>query len=488
MQSRTLKTNIIYALGSAANSAALLLLVPFLINTLSPAEYGVWALCEIGIVLMIMVVLAGMDVGLMRQYWFLKDDLERRRLTGTVLIAVSTWGLMLVGGVAIALRVLNEYLFAAQIGLRIDTVILVLAIGCAEAIFNLLLTLARIREQATWFLALSVGRMVLFLAAAIVGAQFGGIDGALLGRLLAIIPAIGVALIWLRGHISPAFVRPQFRHLLRYGLPLLPASIASYVLLASDRFILERFSTLEAVGIYAFAYKVATILDVLVNRPFALDWAPRRFKIAANSDAQDKFAEALLLYLFVAVGFSLLILAATPTIYAWVAPQRYAQGMGTVAIILAAYLVYGLSWPLNVGIMLKDQTRYLPIVSWLAALVCLALNIWLIPQYGMFGAAWATLISYAVYTCGIGWTSLQLYPIKYARSSLIYIGLGALLGYGCLWMIGTLGSAPANLWPLLARLSCVLMVMIGVGYAVWIRGRSPDAIFGYKRTSAVNPE
>jgi O-antigen/teichoic acid export membrane protein len=437
---------------------------------------------------MIMIVLAGMDVGLMRQYWYLQDDLERRRLTGTVLIAVTAWGVLLVVGGAVALYVLREHSFVAQIGLPTNTAILVLAIGGTEAIFYLLLTLARIREQATRFLALSVGRMILFLGAAIVGARFGGVDGALLGRLLTIVPAIGVALIWLRGWISPAFVRTQFRPLLRYGLPLLPANIATYVLLASDRFILGRFSTLEIVGIYAFAYKVATSLDVLVNRPFALDWAPRRFKIAANPDPQQKFAEALLLYLFVAVSFSLLILAVTPTIYAWVAPPSYFQGMGTVAILLAAYLVYGLSWPLNVGIMLKDQTRYLPIVSWLAALVCLALNLWLIPRFGMFGAAWATLIGYVVYTCGIGWTSLHLYPIRYARRSLTVIGLGALLGYASLWMIDTLGSVPADLWSLIARVSSVLAVMAGVGYVVWIRGRSPLAILGYKAASPVNSE
>jgi O-antigen/teichoic acid export membrane protein len=56
------KANLIYALGSAANSAALFLLVPYLVNVLTPEEYGVWALLEIAIQFLNMLTLAGLEV------------------------------------------------------------------------------------------------------------------------------------------------------------------------------------------------------------------------------------------------------------------------------------------------------------------------------------------------------------------------------------------------------------------------------------------
>jgi O-antigen/teichoic acid export membrane protein len=488
MWSRILKANVAYAVGSAANSATLLLLVPFFVNNLSPAEYGTWVLCEIGIVLMIMVILAGMDVGLMREYWFLQDDLERRRLTGTVLTAVSVWGIGMIAVLGVALWFLQGQPIITRMGLHSNTLVLVLAIGCAEAIFNLLLTLLRIREQVGRFLALSIGRMLLFVVAAIAGVQLGGgMNGALTGRLLAGMLGIGVAIIWARDSISPTFVLPQFRRVLRYGMPLLPASLASYVLFASDRFVLERFSTLEIVGIYSLAYKIATTLDVLVIRPFALDWAPRRFKIATQPGADRKYAEILVLYLFVAVVFALLVIATTPTIYAWIAPARYAEGMGTVAIILAAYLIYGLSYPLNVGIMLKDRTGYVPIISWIAAIVCMALNLWLIPRYTIFGAAWATLASYVVYAGGIGWMSLRLYPIRYSPYALVLIGMGLLLGYGGVWEIERMWATSAEVLPMLIKVAWVLLVFAGIGYLLWGGGK-PLSSFGHRHAPAVSSE
>jgi O-antigen/teichoic acid export membrane protein len=372
-------------------------------------------------------------------------------------------------------------------GLNGGLLALVLAVGCTEAIFNIMLTLFRIREQVERFLVVSIGRMVLFLAAGVVGVRLGGVNGALTGRLLAGVIGSAAGIFWARNTITLAFVRPQFARVLRYGLPLLPASLASYVLFASDRFVLGRFSTLEIVGIYSFAYKIATTLDVLVNRPFALDWAPRRFKIAAQAGSERKYDEALVLYCFAAVGFALLILAVTPIIYAWLAPARYAAGMGTVVIILAAYLIYGLGYPLNVGIMLKDRTGYLPAITWLAAIVCIALNLWLIPRFTMFGAAWATLLAYIVWTSAIGWMSLRLYPIRYSWRALALIGLGALLGYGGLWEVGQIWPTSFELLPSLVKVTWVLLLFVGIGYLLWGSGKLLSSL-GPEPAPAVSSE
>src|SRR3972149_7284820 len=92
---RLIKTNFIYAIGSSANSAALFLLIPYLVNALSPAEYGAWAIIEIMIMFVSMMILAGMDIGLMRECWYLGDEEERQRLAGTGISAVCLLGLFL---------------------------------------------------------------------------------------------------------------------------------------------------------------------------------------------------------------------------------------------------------------------------------------------------------------------------------------------------------------------------------------------------------
>jgi O-antigen/teichoic acid export membrane protein len=438
MWHRLFKANLIYALGSAFNSAALFLLAPYLVNVLTPEEYGVWALLEIAIQFLNMLTLAGLEVGLMREYWFLADGEERTRLAGSVLFTVTLWGGVLFT-IGIALVLISGTLSFPGAP---RALIWALGISWVEAVFSIFLTLFRIQEQAIRYVVLSVGRMVLSMGMAIRFVQSGyGLSGALLGRLsgtlLMLIPAIILGFRYVSPHIDRKLLIP----VIRYGLPLFPTNLASYVLFASDRYVLQHFATLEAVAVYTFAYKLATVLDVLITRPFAIDWAPRRFKIATQRDAPSQYARILLFYLWAAVTFSLLIIALTPLFYRWLAPQEYWPGMKVVPVILLAYIIYGLSYPLNIGIMLKDRTLYLPMIGWIAAVICLGLNFWWIPIFGMWGAAWATVVAYGVWTAGVTLISLKLYHVNYSiRAIILLLGAG-LIGYRGLWLLDTFISS-----------------------------------------------
>lgn len=474
-QAYLVKTNLIYTFGSAANSAALFLLIPFLINALAPEEYGAWSIFEVAVLLLNMVMLSGLEVGLMREYWFLTDDEKRAQLTGSVLLAIILWGGVLFAGGALFLTTSGVHFSLPGAPL---TLIEVLAIAWLEAIFTLYLTLFRIREQALTYVLLSVGRMVLFMGLSIGLVYAGyGLAGALLGRLGGTAFMLSVAIVLGIHRISLGLDIAILKRVIRYGFPLLPTNLASYILLASDRYILQSVANLETVAIYTFAYKIAATLDVLVTRPFALDWAPRRFKIAMENDPPRRYAQALLFYLWVAVSFSLCVIALTPAFYRWVAPYEYWSGMRLVPVILLAYLIYGLSYPLNVGIMLKDHTQYLPAISWAAAAVCLGLNFWWIPRYGMTGAAWATVIAYGFWTGGITWVSLQLYPVHYPLWQIGGILVASIVSYAGLWVSDGAVLSNVDFLSIAAlRLIWVVGVMLACGGLVYYLGRSGNRV------------
>lgn len=465
MWPRILKANAAYALGSAANGAALIVLVPLLVKRFSVAEYGLWSLFEVGILLLNMLLLAGTDVGLMREYWFDETPTRRRALAGTVLLGVAFWGAALGVVCAAASFWLREYWGLPLLQAS------ALACGTAlcEALFAVLLTLLRIREQALRYVLLASGRMLAFVGFAVVAVVLGGgVRAALAARLLAAIVGVVLALLWTRDALQWTFDRPAWLRVLHYGLPLLPANLAGYVLLASDRYFLERFASLELVACYAFAYKIAAVLDMFVTRPFALDWAPRRFRIASEPAPAAKYNAALLLYVFASSAVALAVWALTPAVYRWLAPPEYAQGQGLVPLLLAAYVISGLSVPLNVGIMLKDQTRKLPPIQWAAATVCTLLNLTLIPRFGMWGAAWATLIAYLLSTAGIAWLSARLYPISYAWGWLL--GLCAMLAAGVFGMLCVDDWLPRAAWSFgwLFKLFWVAALCALVGRRLWL--------------------
>ncbi len=456
--------SLVYAIGNTANSAALFLLIPFLINSLSLAEYGVWSIFEVTISLLNILTLAGLEVGLMREYWFQDNEHQRARLVGSTLITVSSIGTAItLIGTGIVLGGFDLDLPEAPLSL-----LLVLIIGWSDAIFTIFLTLFRIREQPATFVTLSVGRMTLFVTLAIGLVVSGfGLTGALAGRLLATVVLIGVGLIFGWPWIVWQADLSQIRRIVSYGLPLLPTNLAAYLLFAVDRYTMQGFLSLEDIAIYTFSYKIAAVLDVLITRSFALDWAPRRFKIATQPNPAQKYVQILLIYLWVAIGFALVIIALTPLLYALIAPRSYWPAMDLVPIILLAYIIYGLSYPLNIGIMLKDRTRDLPVIGWLTTLCCLGLCIWWIPAFGMIGAAWATVVSYTIWTSLITFRSLRLYPVTYPWALIGgMIGVGVIT-YGGLWLSSSQWGMATDVGAITLRLGWVLTMIGGLGVWLW---------------------
>lgn len=454
----------LYAIGNSANSVALLVIIPYLINKLTTTEYGAWTIFDISIYFLNLIILAGIDIGLMREYWFLSDEAKRAQLVGSTLIIVGTIGATIVaGGTSITMiSGVNFGLAGAPY-----TIYIALVLAWSEALFTILLTLFRIREQVFTFIGLAFGRLLLFAILLLGFIESGwGMIGALGARLLASLLILGISFVLGWRWISWHFDHAKIRRIVSYGLPMLPANVAAYVLLAADRYFIQVFLSLEAVAIYSFAYKIATVVDILITRPFATDWAPRRFKIATQPKPELHYTQALLFYLWFMIGGSLALTALTPLLYSLLAPPAYWSAMDIVPVILLAYIIYGLSYPLNIGIMLKDRTRDLPLIGWIAAACCLGLYIWWIPSFGIVGAAWATVAAYTIWTGLIALDSFRLYPLPYPWTVIGSILCVGAITYGGLWI-------SAQWWPTThllivgLQLSWVVILMGGCGF--WLR-------------------
>lgn len=463
------RTHLAYAVGGVANSFALFLLIPYLVLRLSPSEYGVWSLFEVMALLITMVALGGQDVGLLRSYWGEASD-PPRPLIGTVLIGAIAINLLisLTGILLIYYPPLFDWLIRTfPIEVTPYLLLLVLSIGVMEGMFHLLLAVLRVREAAISYASLSFGRMVLFLVLAIGWVESGGnLEGALTGRLIAAIIGVVVGFIIIWPHFDWVWQRRIWVRVIRFGLPLLPTHIATYILLAADRYVLTAFTSSATVAAYSFMYKLATTVDIVIIRPFALDWAQRRYAIAARPDAHDGFNRALLLFLWVSFAFSLLVFSGTHLVYEWLNNPVYFSGMAYVPIILLGFIVYGLSYPLNIGMILKERTEWLPPLSWLSAIVCLGLNFWWVPLFGMAGAAWATLVSYAVFSIGYAIGSQYLYPIRYPWMDITKIVVVAIIAGAGIYGIDTF--LPDAIWlGTIFKILWVLLSMGGVGYALF---------------------
>ena len=106
-----------------------------------------------------------------------------------------------------------------------------------------------------------------------------------------------------------------------------------------------------------------------------------------------------------------------------------------------AYVLHGAFLLGSIGIGIEKRAGYYPLVTALSAAANIAANFVLIPPFGMLGAAWATVIAYAV-MAGSGFAfSRRLYPIPFEWPRLARIVGTALVCFAVSRL------APAALWP-----------------------------------------
>jgi O-antigen/teichoic acid export membrane protein len=109
--------------------------------------------------------------------------------------------------------------------------------------------------------------------------------------------------------------------------------------------------------------------------------------------------------------------------------SKYWGGLEIVPIILFAYLLYGIYINLMAGIYIEKKTKYLPLITGVAAFINIICNFLLIPSFDLMGAAIATLISYFVMMAGIYYYSQKYYKINYEVKKILIILFTAVAAY-----------------------------------------------------------
>ncbi len=186
-----------------------------------------------------------------------------------------------------------------------------------------------------------------------------------------------------------------------YGFPVSAAMIMALVLATGDRFLIAWFLDEASVGAYHAAYSLSNrTLDVMflwlgaAGAPALVMALERGGREAMTAAAREQFSTILLVTLPAAAG---LALVARPLAEVMVGEGlRDAAAQVTPWIALAALFAGLTTHYLLQAFTLGQRTKLLLAASAVPVVAGLALNIVLIPRFGLVGAAWATTATYAL--------------------------------------------------------------------------------------------
>jgi O-antigen/teichoic acid export membrane protein len=205
------------------------------------------------------------------------------------------------------------------------------------------------------------------------------------------------------------------RDLRRFGVPYQITTAAAFILTFGDRFFLAHYRGPAEVGLYGIAYQFGFLLYMLGGDPFLTAWAPQRFEMVSHSreERDESYARGFLY-------FNLLLMTAAIGIVVFVRPaigmlttSDYHSAALLVPTIVAAYVFQSWGNAVKFGIDVAERTTLYTAASWIATAVVLVGYAVLIPPYGGFGAAVATLVAFAVRFAFTFYWSQKVWPVTY---------------------------------------------------------------------------
>jgi O-antigen/teichoic acid export membrane protein len=187
---------------------------------------------------------------------------------------------------------------------------------------------------------------------------------------------------------------PEFA---RLGGPLVLSAVSYFVIHFSDRVFLNHAVSRDASGRYWLAYNFAMLLSILVGDSFAKAWNVSFYRYAEDPGWRTRFARVARWLVLVLGTAAVAIALFGDDALRIMVPPAYRAPTLLIAILVFGYVFREVGdFFLNL-MMLDRRSGTIGRLAAASAVLNLALNLWLIPSHGLYGAALATLLTWGAY-------------------------------------------------------------------------------------------
>jgi len=430
---------VIYGGGRALQKFLVALLLPLYTAFLTPADYGILGMVVAVTAFLDVFVTLGFDVAFSRFYFDDKSEAARRRIITNVFYVSTAYPLILLGTAVLLMPQFAPVLLGKEYDPGDWRYF---AVALATLFFSNLndlpFTLFRLEHKPWTFSAYTFARIAIQVPLSIVFVAV--FDWGPLGVLLAnLFGAVG-----LQAGLLPTYIRKVdwrwhwqlMRPMLAFAIPALFTGISFYWLKLSDRYFLLHYQGKAEVGLYTVAYSLSQPL-YLTLMAFRMAWPQWHYAELHEPEKHRKMVSRSSTY-FLALNAAMLVLmgAFMPFIVHTFLNERYwSIGPTTfvLALSVAVYAVYFVFW---VGSNVAKKNRMIPVFFLIASGANIGLNFLLVPEYGMYAAAWTTVAGFTILAATVYFYSQKWYPIPYEWGRLLKIVLAAGLTLAAAWGVG----------------------------------------------------
>lgn len=424
----------VYGLSSIVGRLLNYLLVPLYTYSLPTGEYGIVSELYSYVALMLALLIYGMETTFFR---FSETEKENKKVLSTSSLSILFSTLLFLG-----LAWIFRTDIAAAMGYEdrlhyISWFILILSL---EALSSIPFAYLRQQNKAKVFVSLKMINIginlgfnlffILYCPMVIkagsshflftyVSSFFQGdelVQYIFISNLIASALTFGFLLPIYR-YMRLGFSMDLWKKMMPYALPILVVNLAGLIPISIDKILLPDLFAggseegLKQLGIYSANAKIAVIM-LLFIQTFRYAADPFFFAEAAQKNAKETYA--LVMHYFVILGsFIFLGVLLFMDVIQYFIGKDYREGFYVIPILLMANLMLGIYYNLSFWYKLTNKTMYGAWFSIAGAVVAIALNFLLVPEWGMLGSAWSVFAAYFVAMVLSFFYGRKHYPIPY---------------------------------------------------------------------------
>lgn len=209
----------------------------------------------------------------------------------------------------------------------------------------------------------------------------------------------------------PDFSSSLTLRLLRFGLPLMVLESLSLILRLIDRYMIGSVLGEKDLGLYSASYNLSSYVEIVITASLAAAIRPMYTHIweSEGADATRNFlSQSLHIYLMLGIPFTAVFIMAAPDLLVFLASERYGSGASIIPYIATIILLDGALIFLSAGMYFLGSTNTLLFWGIVAGIINCTGNYFVIPRFGIEGAAIVTLCAFLVFCTGFLNSSLRL--------------------------------------------------------------------------------
>lgn len=433
---RLFENTAIFTVGKFVSKLIVIFMLPFYTACLSSAEYSTADLITNLCNLIIPIAGLGVSEGIFREAAEKNVDKESFFTNGMVIMLIGSAGFLALSPLLLLFDYFSPYILLI--------IAYVLASNIHSVCSQYVCAIGRTKlfaGQGILNTAFTVTLNVIFLAC---------FDMGIMGYVLSIVLADTLTTVFLVivARLNRAFIpkktdRAIMGSMIKFCLPLVPSTVFWWITSVSDRYIVAALRSDAENGLYAAAYKIPTLLTYVVtifNDAFKLSSVSDGDTLEEKSRFYSKVFKYYIAIMFIGGG----VLAVSARLSSGILfASSYEAAWIYIPVLSAATVFTALNTFMGNAYFTVRKTSMSLWTSLIGAALNIALNLWMIPDWGLgwgaMGASIATFVSYFVVFVIRAATMkdfipFSIYPVRLALNTTIIVGIAVVMSlWGHTW-------------------------------------------------------